>query len=141
MSFLREFRDFAMRGNVFDLAVAVVVGGAFGRIVTALVDGVLMPIVGVLVSNVDFSDLAIELQAAEGDKPAVLVKYGSFLQSIVDFVIIAFVIFLAIRGMQALRKGAEEPPPAPPEPSDEVKLLGEIRDLLKARPAESTRDS
>lgn len=130
-----------MRGNVFDLAVAVVVGGAFGRIVTALVDGVLMPIVGVLVSNVDFSDLAIELQAAEGDKPAVLVKYGSFLQSIVDFVIIAFVIFLAIRGMQALRKGAEEPPPAPPEPSDEVKLLGEIRDLLKARPAESTRDS
>lgn len=141
MSFLREFRDFAMRGNVFDLAVAVVVGGAFGRIVTALVDGVLMPIVGVLVSNVDFSDLAIELQAAEGDKPAVLVKYGSFLQSIVDFVIIAFVIFLAIRGMQALRKGAEEPPPAPPEPSDEVKLLGEIRDLLKTRPAESTRDS
>lgn len=130
-----------MRGNVFDLAVAVVVGGAFGRIVTALVDGVLMPIVGVLVSNVDFSDLAIELQAAEGDKPAVLVKYGSFLQSIVDFVIIAFVIFLAIRGMQALRKGAEEPPPAPPEPSDEVKLLGEIRDLLKARPAESTSDS
>lgn len=130
-----------MRGNVFDLAVAVVVGGAFGRIVTALVDGVLMPIVGVLVSNVDFSDLAIELQAAEGDKPAVLVKYGSFLQSIVDFVIIAFVIFLAIRGMQALRKGAEEPPPAPPEPSDEVKLLGEIRDLLKTRPAESTRDS
>lgn len=131
MSFLREFRDFAVRGNVFDLAVAVVVGGAFGRIVTALVEGVLMPVIGVLVSDVDFSDLALVLQEAEGDQPAVLVKYGAFLQSIVNFTIIAFVVFLAIRGMKALQRKEEAKPAPPPEPSDEVKLLTEIRDALQ----------
>jgi large conductance mechanosensitive channel len=133
MSFLREFRDFAMRGNVFDLAVAVVLGGAFGRIVTALVEGVLMPVIGVLVSDVDFSDLALVLQEADGDKPAVLVKYGAFLQAIVNFTIIAFVIFLAIRGMKALQRKEEAKPTPAPEPSAEVKLLTEIRDALRAR--------
>lgn len=134
MSFLREFRDFAMRGNVFDLAVAVVIGGAFGRIVTALVEGVVMPVTGVAVSGMDFSNLAIVLREAQGEKEAVLLKYGMFLQSLVDFIIVAFVIFLAMRGMKALqRKQEEEAPAAPPGPSDEVKLLTEIRDALKSR--------
>lgn len=133
MSFLREFRDFAVRGNVFDLAVAVVLGGAFGKIVTAMVDGIIMPVVGVAVSGVDFSDLAFVLREARGDDAAVLLKYGAFLQTILNFTIIAFVIFLAIRGMKSMQKKEEaKAAAAPPEPSAEVKLLTEIRDSLKA---------
>lgn len=133
MSFLREFREFAMRGNIFDLAVAVVVGGAFGKIVTALVEGVIMPVVGVLTAGVDFSDLAITLQQAEGDQPAVQLAYGNVVQATVHFIIVAFVIFLAMRGIKKLERKKEEEPAPPPEPSDEVKLLTEIRDALKAR--------
>lgn len=131
MSILKEFREFAVRGNVVDLAVAVVVGGAFGRIVTALVDGVIMPVVGVLVSGMDLSKLTVVLSEAQGEKPAVLLAYGKFLQAVVDFLIIAFVIFLAIRALNSLKRKQEAAPTAPPEPSPEVKLLTEIRDALQ----------
>lgn len=133
MSILKEFRTFAMRGNVVDLAVAVVVGGAFGKIVTALVDGIIMPVTGVLVSGMDFSELSIVLKEAHGDDPAVLLRYGTFLQSIVDFLIIAFVIFLVIRALNSFQRKEEEAPAPPPEPSPEVKLLTEIRDALQSR--------
>lgn len=133
MNILREFRTFAMRGNVIDLAVAVVVGGGFGKIVTALVDGVIMPVTGVLVSGVDFSELSVVLKEAHGDEPAVLLRYGMFLQSIVDFLIIAFVIFLLIRALNSFKRKEEEAPSPPPEPSPEVKLLTEIRDTLRSR--------
>lgn len=131
MSIMKEFRDFAVRGNVVDLAVAVVVGGAFGRIVTALVDGVIMPAVGVLVSGMDLSKLAVVLKEAQGEKPAVLLTYGKFLQAVVDFLIIAFVIFLAVRALNSFKRKQEAAPAAPPEPSAEVKLLTEIRDALQ----------
>lgn len=135
MSFLKEFRDFAMRGNVFDLAVGVVLGGAFGRIVTAMVDGLIMPVVGVLVGGVHFGDLVVTLREADGEAAAVVLRYGNFVQAIVDFLIIAFAIFLVIRGMKALRRKETEAAPAaaPAEPSAEVKLLTEIRDALRAR--------
>lgn len=132
MSFLREFRNFAMRGNVFDLAVGVVLGGAFGRIVTAMVDGLIMPVVGVLVGGVNFTDLVLTLREAEGDAPAVVIRYGAFIQTVVDFVIIAFAIFLFVRGMSRLRRKEAEAPAPPPEPSAEVKLLTEIRDALRS---------
>jgi large conductance mechanosensitive channel len=128
MSLASEFKEFAMKGNVLDMAVGVVIGGAFGKIVASLVDNVIMPVVGKLVGGVNFSDLATTLGlAADGTTP-VLLKYGSFIQSIVDFVIIAFVIFMALKGINKLKKPAPNaPPPAPP--AQEV-LLGQIRDLL-----------
>lgn len=133
MSLIKEFREFAMRGNVIDLAVAVVIGAAFGKIVSSFVGDVIMPPLGLIVGGVDFSNLAIELKAAAGGKPAVLLSYGKFIQSIFDFVVIAFSIMMAVKGINALKK---EPPPAPaaaPEPSAEEKLLTEIRDLLKSQ--------
>jgi large conductance mechanosensitive channel len=130
MTWLDEFKKFAMRGNVVDLAVGIVIGAAFGRIVSAFVDGVLMPPLGLLLGGVDFSDLAVTLKAAEGDAPAVLWKYGAFLQAIVDFVIIAFAIFLVVKAMNRLQRKTEELP-APPPP--EVVLLTEIRDTLRQR--------
>ncbi len=133
MSFMKEFKEFAIRGNVVDIAVGLVIGAAFATIVSSFVDDVLMPPLGMLIGGVDFSNLAITLQEAVGDEPAVTLNYGSFIQSIVDFVIIAFAIFAAIKGMNKLeRKKAEEvAPEEDPAPSDEVKLLSEIRDLLK----------
>jgi large conductance mechanosensitive channel len=133
MSLLSEFKTFAMRGNVVDLAVGVVIGAAFGKIVSSLVDGVIMPSVGVVVGGVNFSDLAITLRAgAEGVEP-VLLKYGAFLQTVVDFAIIAFVIFMVIKLMNRLQRKQEAAPPPPAEPSPEVQLLTEIRDALKSR--------
>lgn len=133
MSFMKEFKEFAIRGNVVDIAVGLVIGAAFATIVSSFVDDVLMPPLGMLIGGVDFSNLAITLQEAVGDEPAVTLNYGSFIQSIVDFVIIAFAIFAAIKGMNKLeRKKAEEvAPEEDPAPSDEVKLLSEIRDLLR----------
>jgi large conductance mechanosensitive channel len=130
-----EFKDFAMRGNVVDMAVGIVIGGAFGKIVSSFVADVLMPPIGMLLGNVDFSDLAITLQEASGDTAAVLLKYGVFLNTIIDFVIIAFAIFLVIRGMNSLKKEEEAAPEpeAPPAPSTEEVLLTEIRDALRAR--------
>jgi len=131
MSMIKEFKEFAMRGNVIDLAVGVVIGAAFGKIVSSLVADVITPMIGVLVGGVDFSDLAITIKEAVGDQPAVLLSYGKFLQSIFDFVIIAFAIFLFIKLVNRLhKKKAEEPAPPAPPPAEQV-LLAEIRDLLK----------
>ncbi len=129
MSFIKEFREFAMRGNVVDMAVGVIIGGAFGKIVSSLVADVVMPVLGILTGGVDFKDLNIVLKEAVGDVPAVTLNYGAFIQNIFDFVIIAFAIFLMIKGINRLKK--PEPTPAPEEPSNEEKLLTEIRDLLK----------
>ena len=138
MGMLHEFKEFAMRGNVVDLAVGVVIGAAFGKIVASLVNDVIMPAIGYLVGGVNFSDLAIELQAASVDAagaevPAVMIKYGAFIQTIVDFTIIAFAIFVAVKVINTLKRKQEAAPPAPAEPSAEVKLLTEIRDALKSR--------
>ena len=124
MGFFKEFKEFAMKGNVMDMAVGVIIGGAFGKIVTSLVDDVLMPAIGTLTGGVDFSNLAVTFGDAN-------LKYGSFIQNIIDFLIIAFCIFLMIKGMNKLSKKKEEEPEAPAEPSNEEKLLSEIRDLLK----------
>lgn len=132
MSLIKEFKDFAMRGNVLDLAVAVIIGGAFGKIVSSFVADVLMPPVGLLLGGVDFSDLAIVLKEAVGEDPAVMLSYGKFTQSVVDFLIIAFAIFMMIKVINNLsKKKEEEPAPAPPEPTKEELLLTEIRDILK----------
>lgn len=140
MSILAEFRKFAMRGNVIDLAVGVVIGGAFGKIVSSLVADVITPPIGILLGNVNFSDLGITLRAAVGDAPPVILAYGRFLQSIFDFVIIAAAIFALVRLINKL-KSAEPPPPAtppPPETPADIKLLSEIRDLLKAQAGAGT---
>jgi len=129
MKILKEFKEFAMRGNVVDLAVAVIIGGAFGKIVTSFVNDVVMPPIGFLLGGVDFKNLAWEIKPAEGDVPAVLLKYGAFVNTIIDFVIIAFVIFIVIKALSSLKKTETPPPPA--EPTEEIKLLTEIRDLLK----------
>ena len=132
MSFVKEFKEFAMRGNVMDMAVGVVIGGAFGKIVSSLVGDVIMPIVGVLTGGVNFTDLKITLKDALGEMPAVTVNYGSFIQTMVDFLIIAFCIFCVIKAINSLKKPkVEEAPAAPAAPSEDIVLLTEIRDLLK----------
>jgi large conductance mechanosensitive channel len=134
MSVLKDFKEFAMRGNVIDLAVAVIIGGAFGKIVSSFVNDILMPPLGLLLGNVDFKDLKLVMKEGSEAVPPVTWNYGMFIQNIIDFVIIAFVIFMAIRTitrMQQLKAKEPEPEPAPPEPSNEEKLLTEIRDLLK----------
>lgn len=135
--FSKEFQEFILRGNVVDMAVGIVIGGAFGKIVTSLVNDVIMPPIGMLTAGINFSDLKIVLnravmEGAEIIKPEVALNYGAFLQTLIDFLIISFSIFLAIKGLNKLRrnKPAEEPA-APAEPSEDVKLLTEIRDLLK----------
>jgi large conductance mechanosensitive channel len=133
MSLATEFRDFAMRGNVVDMAVGIVIGGAFGKIVSSFVGDVLMPPLGLLLGGVDFTDLAITLSAAAEGAPAVLLSYGRFVQTIVDFVIIAFAIFLVIKAMNAMKKKEEAKPAETPTPPAQEVLLGEIRDLLKSR--------
>ena len=130
MALLDEFKKFAMRGNVVDLAVGVVIGAAFGKIVTSFVNDVLMPPLGLLIGGVNFGNLAVTLKAAEGEAPAVLWKYGAFIQTIVDFTIIAFAIFLVVQGMNRMQRKKEEAPAAPPA---EVALLTEIRDELRKR--------
>ena len=130
MSLLKEFRDFAMRGNVVDLAVGVIIGAAFGKIVSSLVADIIMPPLGLLIGGIDFKHFSWVLKAAEGDTPAVVMEYGIFLQNIFDFVIVAFAIFIAIKLMNKLKK-QEEVAEAVAEPSAEETLLSEIRDLLK----------
>ncbi len=134
MSILKEFKTFAVKGNVVDMAVGIIIGAAFGKIVSSFVGDIIMPPLGVLIGGVDFSDLAVTLKAAEGDLPAVMLAYGKFIQTIIDFVIIAFAIFIGIKGINRLKREeevAEEAPAAPPAPSNEEVLLSEIRDLLK----------
>jgi large conductance mechanosensitive channel len=130
MSMIKEFKEFAMRGNVVDLAVGIIIGGAFGKIVTSLVNDVIMPPIGVLLGGVDFSSLAITLKQAAAGEPGVVIKYGSFINTVIDFVIVAFAIFLLIRAINSFKKKEEAAPAAPPK--EEV-LLTEIRDLLKSR--------
>ncbi len=131
MGFIKEFKEVAMKGNVMDMAVGVIIGGAFGKIVSSLVDDILMPLVGVITGNVDFTKL--EFAFGEGDMAATL-KYGTFIQNTVDFLIVAFCIFLMLKGINKLNKKKEEPaePEAPAGPTQE-ELLAEIRDLLKAK--------
>jgi large conductance mechanosensitive channel len=131
MSMMSEFRDFAMRGNVVDMAVGIVIGGAFGKIVSSFVNDVLMPPIGMALGGVDFYDLAMTLKEASGDVAAVTLNYGSFIQTVVDFIIIAFAIFMVIKAMNSMKKKEEEKPAAPPKPTAEESLLTEIRDLLK----------
>jgi large conductance mechanosensitive channel len=131
MKMLQEFKAFAMRGNVVDMAVGIIIGGAFGKIVSSFVSDVIMPPIGVLLGGVDFSELSITLREAAEGVDAVTIKYGMFINTIIDFIIIAFAIFMAIKAMNSLKKKEEEKPAAPPEPPADVKLLTEIRDLLK----------
>ena len=136
MGMISEFKEFAMRGNVIDLAVGVVIGAAFGKIVTALVEKVIMPPIGWLIGQVDFSDLAWELApaklAADGSEiPAVVIGYGEFINTIIQFVIVAFAIFMLIKALNKLARKKPEEPAAPAEPSEEVLLLRQIRDNLQ----------
>jgi len=130
MSMMSEFRDFAMRGNVVDMAVGIVIGGAFGKIVSSFVNDVLMPPIGMALGGVDFSDLAMTLKETSGEVAAVTLNYGTFIQTVIDFIIIAFAIFMVIKAMNKMKKKEEAAPPAPPKPSAEEILLTEIRDLL-----------
>ena len=131
MSFAKEFREFAIKGNVTDMAVGIVIGAAFGKIVTSLVGDVITPPLGYLIGGVDFTGLAISLPPfLEGHAP-VTVRYGAFLQTVFDFVIVAFAIFLAVKAINRLRRKEEQAPAAPPVPTKEQILLQEIRDLLK----------
>ena len=130
MSMLKEFREFAVKGNVVDMAVGIIIGAAFGKIVSSFVGDVVMPPLGLLIGGMDFSDLAITLKEASGDIAAVSLNYGKFIQTVIDFTIIAFAIFMVIKAMNSLKRQEEATPAAPPEPSREEKLLTEIRDLL-----------
>ncbi len=131
MSMINEFKAFAMRGNVMDLAVGVIIGGAFGKIVSSLVADVVMPPIGLLTGGVNFTDLKLILKQAEAGKEAVTLNYGNFLQTSFDFLIVAFAIFMMVKGMNSLKKKEEEKPSAPPPPTKDQLLLMEIRDALK----------
>jgi len=133
MGMIKEFKEFAVKGNVVDMAVGIIIGAAFGKIVSSFVGDVIMPPIGVLLSGVDFSNLAFTVKEAAGEAPAVTIGYGKFIQTVIDFTIIAFAIFLAIKAINVLKQKNEEAPTAPPEPSSEEVLLAEIRDLLKER--------
>lgn len=130
MSMLQEFKAFALRGNVVDMAVGVVIGASFGKIVSALVDSVFMPAIGVIIGGINFSDLKLVIQNAAEKAPEVAIGYGAFLQTVVDFTIVAFVLFMVIKAMNKLKKN-EEAAPAPAAPPRQELLLEEIRDLLK----------
>lgn len=133
MGMMSEFKDFAMRGNVVDMAVGIVVGGAFGKITTSFVNDVLMPPIGLLLGGVDFSDLALTLKAKTAEAEAVTLNYGAFVNTVLDFVIIAFAIFLVIRAMNSMKKKEEAKPEPERTPSREEVLLTEIRDALRSR--------
>jgi large conductance mechanosensitive channel len=133
MSMMQEFKTFAMRGNVVDMAVGIILGGTFGKIVSSFVVDVIMPPIGLLVGGVNFTSLAITIQEAAGDAAAVTINYGKFIQAITDFVIIAFAIFMVIKAMNSMKKKEEQAPASPPPPSKEETLLAEIRDLLKQK--------
>ena len=139
---LKEFRAFIARGNVLDLAVAVIIGGAFGKIITSLVNDMLMPVIGLLLGKVSFANLFVALNGekypsldAAKAAGAATINYGLFINAVIDFLIVAFVIFMIVKGATSLQKSKEEAPAPPPEPPADVKLLTEIRDLLKERKA------
>ena len=129
--FIGEFKEFVSRGNVVDMAVGVVVGTAFTGIVNSLVKEVFMPFIGWLIGGIDFSDFKIVLKSAEGEVPEVAILYGSFINQVINFFILAFVVFMVVKVLNKFKRKKEEAPQEPPKPSDEVVLLTEIRDLLK----------
>lgn len=131
MGVISEFKAFAVKGNVVDMAVGIIIGAAFGKIVSSFVGDVIMPPIGLLIGGVDFSDLAVTLKAAEGDIPAVMLSYGKFIQTVLDFVIVAFAIFMGVKAINRLKREEAVAPSVPPAPSPEETLLTEIRDLLK----------
>ncbi|MGR9072494.1 MAG: large-conductance mechanosensitive channel protein MscL [Gammaproteobacteria bacterium] len=133
MGMVKEFKEFAVKGNVVDMAVGIIIGAAFGKIISSLVGDVIMPPIGLILGGVDFSDLAFTLKKAVGDSPAVVIAYGKFIQTLVDFTLIAFAIFMVVKVMNTAKKKEQEIPETPAEPSTEEKLLTEIRDLLKER--------
>ncbi|MBM4247070.1 MAG: large-conductance mechanosensitive channel protein MscL [Deltaproteobacteria bacterium] len=133
MGILNEFKEFAVKGNAMDLAVGVVIGAAFGKIVTSLVNDVIMPPIGLLLGGVDFSYLSATLREKTDVAPAVVLKYGVFINTIVDFLIVALAIFALVKGLNSMRRTKDEPPAAPPAPTREEVLLTEIRDALVRR--------
>ncbi|EKP0303378.1 large-conductance mechanosensitive channel protein MscL [Aeromonas veronii] len=133
MSLIQEFKAFAARGNVIDMAVGIIIGAAFGKIVSSFVGDVIMPPIGLILGGVDFSDLAVTLKAAEGTTPAVVIAYGKFIQTIIDFLIISFAIFMGLKAINTLKKKQEEEAVAPAGPTKDQELLTEIRDLLKSQ--------
>lgn len=133
MAILKEFREFAVKGNVVDMAVGIIIGAAFGKIVSSFVGDVIMPPLGILIGGINFTDLAFTLKDAVGETAAVTLNYGRFIQALVDFTIVAFAIFMAVKAMNTLKRKEEAAPPSPPVPTREEQLLTEIRDLLKQR--------
>lgn len=133
MKMLQEFKQFAMRGNVMDMAIGIIIGAAFGKIVSSVVADVIMPPIGLLLGGVDFSDLSITLKEGVDGAAPVLLKYGAFINTIIDFIIIAFAIFMLVKGINSLKRKEEEKPAAPPEPTKSEILLAEIRDELRKR--------
>jgi large conductance mechanosensitive channel len=131
MSVLSEFKAFAVKGNVVDMAVGIIIGAAFGKIVSSFVGDVIMPPLGLLIGGVDFSDLSVMLRPAEGAAPAVVLAYGRFIQTVIDFIIVAFAIFMGVKAINRLKREEAKAPSLPPTPTKEEVLLGEIRDLLK----------
>ena len=131
MGMAQEFKAFAMRGNVVDMAVGIIIGAAFGKIISAFVGKIVMPLLGLVVGGVNFSDLVLVLSEAGADGKPIVMGYGEFVQAIFDFVIVAFAIFMAVKGMNSMKKKEEEAPAAPAEPSKQEVLLAEIRDALK----------
>ena len=129
MAIMKEFKEFAMRGPVIDLAVGVIIGAAFGKIISSLVENVLMPPIGILIGGVDFSKLSVTLKDAVGDKPAVIMEYGIFFNAVITFVIVAFCIFMVIKALKTMRVKKD----ITPDPSPQELLLREIRDLLKSK--------
>ncbi len=132
MNFFHEFKTFAMKGNVVDMAVGIIIGAAFGGIVTSLVSDVLMPPIGALVGGIDFSSLSVKLPSPLNPNKPVEILYGKFINTVINFVIVAFAIFSLVKGMNSLKKKEDEKPAAPPAPKEEVVLLTQIRDLLKS---------
>lgn len=139
MTIFEEFKKFAMRGNVVDMAVGVIIGGAFGNIVSSLVSDVIMPPIGILLAGVDFSQLGVTIKHATATEPAVVISYGKFIQTIVNFLIIAWTIFLMVRLLSKIERKKEEAPAAPPAPTKEETLLTEIRDLMKEQVAQNKK--
>ncbi len=133
MSMMKEFKTFVMRGNVVDMAVGIVIGAAFGKIIASFVKDVIMPPIGILLGGVDFSNLQYIIKEATESAEAVAISYGVFINTVIEFVIIAFAIFMVIKAMNSMKKKEEEKPAAPPAPSEEVTLLKEIRDSLKSK--------
>lgn len=133
MGVLSEFKVFAVKGNVVDMAVGIIIGAAFGKIVSSFVGDLVMPPLGVLIGGVDFTDLVITLKAAEGEVPAVVIAYGKFIQTIIDFLIVALAIFMGVKVINKLKREEAVAPSLPPVPSKEEELLSEIRDLLKTQ--------